>query len=68
MQYKYTYHVEDFPGLTTELVLEAHALRYERKVLPQVRDIAVASGVHLEDGTFALELTLGLVKVTVKPL
>ena len=68
MRYLYTYEVADSLILTINQEYEAHELRYHPNIVQIVKTVAIASGPHLEDGTFELELTLGLVKVTVKPI
>lgn len=68
MKYTYTYTVADFPANSQRFEVEAHQLRYHPRILQMVRAIAVAAGDHLEEGTFSLKLTLGIVEVSIEPV
>lgn len=63
--YRYIYTVAGFDHSNFELEIEATHIEKHENVMPFIRHLLYESWVHVEAGTFALDITLGLVRVQI---
>ncbi len=63
--YRYIYTIAGFDRCNFELEIEAEQLDKHEQVMPFIKPLLRESWVHVEAGSFAFDLTLGLVRIQI---